>query len=39
MPHDLPHGSVVYPYFCKGQKQGVGERPAATEREKGVMPW
>ena len=34
MPHDLPHGSVVHPYFRKGPKQGVGE----TEREKGVRP-
>ena len=28
MPHDLPHGSVVYPYFRKWQKQGVWERAA-----------
>lgn len=26
MPHDLPHGSTVYPYFRKWQKEGVWEK-------------
>ena len=38
-PHDLPHGSTVYPYFRKWQKEGVWEKVAQVlarrDRERG----